>query len=237
VRIETSHCNAQQQLLLFAGAVLIGPRLVLGAAHCATADTRFRVGAWDGVFDGYLVDIETSIVHEDYSPSGFDHDIMLFQLKDTTPYQHIQLEKEKVTDGKFTVIGFGDTDIGPGMSLATTLNEVELNYVDNDTCDKGHGGNGFVTDDMLCAASEGKDSCVGDSGGPLLIRGETAADDRLVGLVSWGRGCAISGFAGGTTTTKEGIDERALHVSYLLPFFLHLWNRSLYPHQLLLRLD
>jgi secreted trypsin-like serine protease len=182
---------------------LIGPRLVLGAAHCAMADIRFRVGAWEGTSDGFEVDIENIVVHEDYSAGKFDHDIMIFQLKETTPYQHIQLQKEQVTGGKFTVIGFGDTDVGPGMSLATTLQEVELDYVDNDTCDEGHGGNGYVTDDMLCAASEGKDSCVGDSGGPLLIRGDTVDADRLVGLVSWGRGCALSGFAGGTTTTIE----------------------------------
>jgi secreted trypsin-like serine protease len=179
------------------GAVLIGPKLVLSAAHCANADTRFRVGAWEGVSDGYEVSITKKIVHEDYSSGGFDHDIVLFQIQDEAPHDYIRLKKEEVTGGQFTVIGFGDTDMGPGMSLSSELNEVELEYVDSDTCDRGHGGNGDVTDDMLCAIGSGKDSCIGDSGGPLFIRGSTAADDELVGLVSWGRGCALSGYAGG----------------------------------------
>lgn len=174
---------------------------MLGAAHCANADTRFRVGAWQGVSDGYEVDIKDSIVHEEYSPRGFRYDIMMFQLKDETPHPYIRLRKEEVKGGKLTVIGFGDTDIGPGLSLATTLNEVELDYVDNDTCDEGHGGNGDVTDDMMCAAGDSKDSCIGDSGGPLFVRGDKVAEDRLVGLVSWGRGCAMPGFSGGTQLT------------------------------------
>ena len=39
---------------------------------------------------------------------------------------------------------------------------------------------------MLCAGSPGKDSCQGDSGGPLY----DVENDALVGIVSWGLGCA-----------------------------------------------
>ncbi|KAG7342656.1 serine protease [Nitzschia inconspicua] len=178
------------------GAALIGPRLVLSAAHCANAAPQFRVGAWNGVTDGVQIQIQSRIVHESYTPSRFDHDIVLFQLQSEAPYEYIQLQKEKVSGGKMTVIGFGDTDSSARLALASTLQEVELEYVDNETCDEGHGGRGDVSDDMMCAASKGKDSCIGDSGGPLILRGDTAADDRLVGLVSWGRGCALDGYPG-----------------------------------------
>jgi trypsin len=107
----------------------------------------------------------------------------LFQLDEAVDLPYIKLGKDSITGGKLTVIGFGDTEIGPGLVLSSTLREVELDYVDNDTCDEGHGDRGDVTGDMLCAAGDGKDSCIGDSGGPLLIKGDTAADDILAGLV------------------------------------------------------
>lgn len=49
---------------------------------------------------------------------------------------------------------------------------------------------------MLCAIAPGRDSCTGDSGGPL-----TLADGTLVGLVSWGpEECASSDGAPGVYT-------------------------------------
>lgn len=45
---------------------------------------------------------------------------------------------------------------------------------------------------MLCAgyASGGKDACQNDSGGPLV------EDSTIVGIVSWGNGCAQADYPG-----------------------------------------
>jgi trypsin len=45
---------------------------------------------------------------------------------------------------------------------------------------------------MICAGvpGGGKDACQGDSGGPLVV------DGQLVGIVSWGVGCAEADFPG-----------------------------------------
>lgn len=50
-----------------------------------------------------------------------------------------------------------------------------------------------LTDRMWCAGVDagGKDSCQGDSGGPVVD-----ASSTLVGLVSWGDGCARAGTPG-----------------------------------------
>jgi hypothetical protein len=42
---------------------------------------------------------------------------MIFQLDAEAEHPYITLGKTKVTEGKVTVVGFGDTDIGPGLVL------------------------------------------------------------------------------------------------------------------------
>lgn len=172
------------------GGVLISPTLVLSAAHCDGASDLFRVGAYADTSDGDHVGIRSAIIHPEYEEADFDMDVMIFQLDKKSSNPYIKLNKEEIKGGTFTVLGFGDTDKGSPLELAGNLQEVELHYVDNKKCDKGHGGNGEVTEDMMCVTAVDKDSCVGDSGGPLLIKGETPEEDSLVGIVSWGRECA-----------------------------------------------
>jgi len=178
------------------GGVLIAPRLVLGAAHCEDAADLFRIGLFEDIRDGQYVDIRNTFVHPEYRRTNLSYDIMIFELDKVAEFPYVILERETISEGKFTVLGFGDTDKGSPLELSDELQEVQLEYVDNAACDKGHGYTGEVTEDMMCVGGNDKDSCIGDSGGPLIKRGASYEEDRLVGVVSWGRGCAEKGVPG-----------------------------------------
>lgn len=86
---------------------------------------------------------------------------------------------------KLRVSGWGTTrESGADPTL---LRAVSVPKVDRDTCnDRLRGTFLNVTENMLCAGGvEGRDACAGDSGGPLVNE-----DGLLVGVVSWGWGCA-----------------------------------------------
>lgn len=151
------------------GGVLIAPQLVLSAAHCDGAADLFRIGAFDNYQDGHHVTIRSAIMHPKYDKRRFNNDVMIFKLDETADYPYITLEKETISEGKFTVVGFGDTDKGYLQELSGKLQEVELEYVDNDTCDKGHGNRGEVMEDMMCVAGDDKDSCIGKLNTQLIL--------------------------------------------------------------------
>ena len=99
------------------------------------------------------------------------------------------------------VMGWGDIDIRDNVNkLSDVLMTVDVNVMSNRDCDDSEGYidgskddyNGQITSNMLCAndVANREDSCQGDSGGPLV------QGDSLVGVVSWGVGCATREFPG-----------------------------------------
>ena len=82
-------------------------------------------------------------------------------------------------------MGFGAiSEDGPGSEQ---LLEANVNASSDEEMDKA---NGYACEApyCLCASSPGKDSCSGDSGGPMV------QGNLQVGIVSWGAGCVRPGF-------------------------------------------
>ena len=86
-----------------------------------------------------------------------------------------------------TITGFGVTQFGV-FTMSQRLMKANVPLVDTDTCNNYMRGG--ISDHMICAGYKegGVDSCQGDSGGPLLDY--QAGRYTLVGVVSWGVGCA-----------------------------------------------
>lgn len=97
---------------------------------------------------------------------------------------------------KGVVTGWGAVQEQGDTSV--TLQEVTVPILSNIDCRKRGYGQTRITDNMLCAGfEEGKrDSCQGDSGGPLHVLNKDTGFYQVVGVVSWGEGCAQKNYPG-----------------------------------------
>jgi len=79
-----------------------------------------------------------------------------------------------------------------GGRVSSLLREVKVPIVDNNICSNQllKLGDTLFPDLQLCAGypEGGRDACHADSGGPLFIQAPNGP--ILVGIVSWGNGCA-----------------------------------------------
>ncbi|KAL3781387.1 hypothetical protein ACHAW5_010283 [Stephanodiscus triporus] len=119
-------------------------------------------------------------------------------------------DDDVVVGDALTVVGWGDTDRSEAVDVSDVLMETRVYPMTNERCVSDSGGyvdvggavvfEGYddLTENMLCARAADTDACQGDSGGPLVKKGndESGVDDILVGLVSWGYGCAETSFPG-----------------------------------------
>ncbi|XP_061453975.1 cationic trypsin-3-like isoform X2 [Rhineura floridana] len=124
------------------------------------------------------------IRHPEFEPTSLKNDIMLLQLDppailgDTA--KTIPLTKDCAPTGtKCVVSGWGATTF-PTVNYAYVLQCLDSTILSKDICKSTYGT--YFSDHQICAGlmEEGKDSCQGDSGSPLVCNG------TLHGLVSWG---------------------------------------------------
>lgn len=195
----------------FCGGTLVSPTKVVTAAHCLydestmrpadRPDLRVIVGRTDlSTSAGSEVAVSQVWVDPDYSMNSNMWDVAVLTLAVPQPDRAVLPLVDQGATTPYapgtaaTVYGWGDTR-GDGR-YPMTLHSVQVPMIADSTCARDYPGgpNGaFQARTMVCAGEQahgGRDACQGDSGGPLVVAG------RLVGLVSWGTGCAEAGHPG-----------------------------------------
>ncbi|XP_074599422.1 trypsin-1-like [Brevipalpus obovatus] len=210
------------------GGALINKKWVITAAHCVyrtpTTNLRLRLGDYNlrGAVEKYPHEefgVKRKVVNEDYNPLTYQNDIALLELsQEVTFKQHIipvclPSKGDNFTGSMATVTGWGRTTYGVPASLGV-LQKVDVEVVDTNTCQqwmKSVGRREVIYSNMLCAGYKegGKDSCQGDSGSPLTLR--DGSRSTLIGLVSWGVGCARPNLPGVYTKISEFVDWISIH--------------------------
>ena len=196
------------------GGSILSSRWVVTAAHFVTSSTlvdalppdlQVAAGIHDRSDTGQRLVPETVLIQPNYNGgAGNGSDIALVYLPrdlvlgTSTNAQAISMitteDSSLVTPGTTsTVTGWGTTS--SGGTVSQKLLEVELPIGTNADCNLVYG---IIIGSMVCAGGTptgGTDSCQGDSGGPLVVR-DGGSGWKLLGVVSFGTGCALADIPG-----------------------------------------
>jgi secreted trypsin-like serine protease len=168
--------------------------------------------------------VKRLVVHQGYDKNTQENDIALMELAETLPEPLIALQLEpdpaEEANRSVTVTGWGmtrwivpkkdksghvtffdgitDKQVDLEKFESPDLRKAEIPLVDVNQCTQDYGGGAQKIDGRnLCAglSQGGVDACQGDSGGPMMTE-STSGEWRQIGIVSWGKGCALAKYPG-----------------------------------------
>jgi secreted trypsin-like serine protease len=182
---------------------LLAPDRVLTAAHCTLGQGRLTVRrAGDQGFEGRIPVVEV-VRHGSFQPALAPRqqpgaDLALMQLGRWIAPQVETLEPEPnelAVGAAVTAFGFGEADEG-ARAGARVLRRAVLEHVGLYRHASGARAQ-FAQDPLTKAKSPGRGACGGDSGGPVIVGRQGAAN--LVGIISWSTGVGPDQRCGGYT--------------------------------------
>ena len=187
----------------FCGGTIVAPTKILTAAHCTEgqqpADIKVVAGRTSLSGGGGTTANVTNIwINPNWDSAALKNDASVLTLD--TQLAEAPLPIATAADGDLYAAGANSTVYGWGVTEdgnpSDVLRKVSVPVTADDACAASYPDQ-FDAASMVCAglAEGGKDSCQGDSGGPLE---GVAADGtrKVIGIVSWGQGCAEPNFYG-----------------------------------------
>ncbi|KAM6432613.1 acrosin-like [Rhynochetos jubatus] len=154
--------------------------------------------------------VKQLVVHEHYSNITESNDIALLEL-DQPVQCGPSVQLACVPDASLRVPRLTTCYVsgwGATTARSDVLQEAQVHLIDVNVCNSSGWYHGAIHSHNLCAGypQGGIDTCQGDSGGPLVCKDDNADYFWLVGVTSWGKGCARARRPGVYTSTQHFYD-------------------------------
>ncbi|CAG9769374.1 unnamed protein product [Ceutorhynchus assimilis] len=187
------------------GAALISRRHLITAAHCVHGfDKRslmVTLGDHDRASSNRFSNIDVRGIrsvkkHEHFDIATYNNDIAILEMDIPVGFNDkinpVCLPNDDIIDytGRIGVVaGWGR--INERGDTSDVLRKISVPVWSTQQCYNSGYGEHKISGNMFCAGyTEGLvDACQGDSGGPLQLT-NSLGDMEIIGVVSWGRGCA-----------------------------------------------
>jgi len=189
----------------FCGGTIIDNDWVLTAAQCCQNQVALTMHVIAGGIELFDYEDEEQnmntakiIIHPDYDPETKRNDICLLRMSEPLDFNDwvqpigLPLQGQETEAGtECTATGWGSTTEGGGV--ANKLHKITIPVVSDEECNENYASGANLTspiaEHMICAGlpEGGKGPCSTDMGGPLTC------GDEVIGIISWGQGCATPG--------------------------------------------
>ncbi|CAG7827421.1 unnamed protein product [Allacma fusca] len=207
-------CALETNNGVICGSTLISENYVLTAAHCCadfnvkTDKVMINCGEHNlttsSEAPNVRIQVSQQVTHSGYDSNSYnqDNDVCLLRLSKPMPMSKAISpvclpfnncgNQCKDNNTAVTASGWGVSKYGNNEPMYA-LQKLEMPCMSSERCNQYYPG--YITKNMVCTYLENHDTCQGDSGGGIDAK-DADGNSCIVGVVSWGVGCAAKNSPG-----------------------------------------